>query len=470
MGPHLSGHVGHDPSYHDRHTRRTLGRARAIERSLTGSNCPSKSLLDVGCNRGITSSYLLDVGAVDEVVGVELERETVMPSLQADHRFTMMQGDITVLPLLQSFDVVVYGAVHHHVFRNYGLGTAVRVLQKLVDQARYALFFETGHITEGGRWGWQKSIRRYFRTDEEHLFYLAKSIEPRLSGFSIVGRFWIHGSRRWLIRFDLTAPSKSNHLTSKLGPIVSKQAYIRAFGSSKQALLAKTSHLHDSPTEFFVQNDQGKDVFRKSYLHHLGSAEQEYDIGRKVVHPWAVSAKSIQPDRTLIFPFVEGSPIHALNGLAQAERDSIASQLLRIWKEASKTRISAKESLLLPRKDQARLLDVIDINRGNVIVDKIGGAPVVKVIDFEPHSNHNRWRNRLHFAGMMFFLRRSRRWASLMLIQGYWQGLGHCIAYQFKSAETRIADRQPSLISVIVANLRSMTGAVVGNFRPFKER
>ena len=470
MSSSLSGYVGHDPSYHDRHTRRTLGRARAIERSLSASNCPSKSLLDVGCNRGITSSYLLDVGVVEEVVGVELERETVMPSLHADHRFSIMQGDITLLPLTQSFDVVVYGAVHHHVFRNYGLGTAVRVLQKLVDQASHALFFETGHITEGGRWGWQRSIRRYFRTDEEHLFYLAKSIEPRLSGFSVVGRFWIHGSRRWLIRFDLTARSKSNHLTPKPGPIVSKESYIRSFGSSKQALLAKTSDQHDSPTEFFVQNDQGKDVFFKSYLHHLGSAEQEYDIGQKVVHSWAVSAKSIQLDQTLIFPYVEGSPIHALKGLDQAERDSIASQLFRIWQDASRTKINAKESLLLPRKAQAGLLDVIDINRGNVIVEKNGRAPVVRVIDFEPHSNHNRWRNRLHFAGMMFFLRRRRPWALLMLIQGYFQGLGHCITYQFKRAETRITDRQPSLTSVVVANVRSMTGRFVGNFRPFKER
>lgn len=466
----VSHYIGGDSNYHDRHARRTLRRADAIGRSLLTSQHSRSSILDVGCNRGLTSAYLLSTGIVDEVVGVELDSSTVMPELRSDSRFSLVESDISDIDLDRQFDVVIYGAVHHHIIRNYGLGAAVRVLHNLVDHANHALYFETGHISEGGRWGWQRSIRRYFRTDEEHLFYLAKCIEPRMSGFSIIGKFWIHGVRRWLIRFDLKSTHNDSLLNRKFPIRTDAQQYIRSHGRHKQELQPLPSDLHDSPTEFAVREDVEEKVFTKRYVHHQGSATGEFAIGQAVTHPWAVAAKTIEPDSTLTFPYVDGLHLSAFRSAPRPFRARLASQLVQIWMEAYSTRLPSVRSFLLPRKNCACLLDVVDIHANNVVVGNIGGKPIIRVIDFEPHSNHNLWRNKIHFARMTLSLRQKPLWVMHMMATGYAQGLGHCLRYQFRNAVSRIADRQPSILSILLSETRSLTGRLLGAIPPFKEK
>jgi SAM-dependent methyltransferase len=454
-------YIGEDSGYHGRHTRRTLQRAKAIVRSLSDTSGDTESLLDVGCNRGLTSQYLLEAGTIGKAIGIELERTTVMPSLRTDPRFTLIEGNISNIEISQRFDIIVYGAVHHHIVRNYGLGAAINILHRLTDHCDRHLFFETGHITEGGKWEWQRALRRYFRTDEEHIFYLLKSIEERVSDFEVIGKFWMHGIRRWLIRIDMRRGQSAVSTSNRTKRHSSDEDYIRTFGRRGQRLISKSTDRHDSPTEFSIIKCDGKRFITKKYLHHTGVPAQEYAIGQTVVHDWAVKACSIGPDGILTFPYIDGTSLRDVKNRAPLEQYSIASQLLRIWKEAKATRICASNSLLIPIHQTTSLLDVVDMNVNNIIISHVGKSPVVRVIDFEPHSNHNLWRNRLHFARMMSALGRNRLWAIRMFIAGYWSGLAYCLTYQLRGIKTRIANRQPSLASILVAESRTLMGGVI---------
>lgn len=454
------GYIGGDPGYHRRHERRTLGRAKAISETLarTVGSGRVQSLLDAGCNKGLTSKYLLDTGMFERVTGIELAASTVMDSLLTDSRFTLIEGNISSLQLTQQFDVVIYGAVHHHIFRNHGLRTSIEVLRRLAHHCNHHLFFETGHVTEGGRWRWQHAIRRYFRTDEEHVFYLLRSIESRMENFEIIGKFWIHGIRRWLIRIDLRQSAGEAFLSGDCNRHPSGERYIRTYGRHDQKLILTHCDTHDSPTEFTFTKENGERLVTKSYLHHTTNPMREYAIGNEIKHRWAVKARTLGADGTLTFPYVEGTSINDSKKTSFAERSVITSQLRRIWKEAKRTRLSAHDAVLIPINPGTTLLEVVDMNVNNFIIERVDGAPVVRVIDFEPHSNHNLWRNRLHFARIMLALRQHRLWSIQMAFLGFLGGLLYCVTYQCRHVKTRIANRQPSLGSIVLAEARTLLG------------
>ena len=116
-----------DSTYHSRHARRTIGRARRIGQCI---DTPG-SLLDVGCNNGITSEYLLDAGKARHVTGIELHATTVEESLRSRPDFSLIEGNVVDIELEQNYDHIVYGAVHHHILNLHGLGAAIATLQKL---------------------------------------------------------------------------------------------------------------------------------------------------------------------------------------------------------------------------------------------------------------------------------------------------------------------------------------------------
>jgi len=231
-------------------------------------------VLDVGCNNGITSQYLLERGIASRVTGVELLATTVDESLQQDSRFSLIEGNVAELEIKQTYDVCIYGAVHHHILNFHGLSAAVATLQMLAAQSDRHLFFETGQISEGGRWDWQRAMRRYFRTDEEHFFYLLRSIEHLIDDFAIIGKFWIHGARRSYLRIDLkpraerTAPGVPASTVTLPEDI--DGPFVRSFGSKNQRL-SRTDDLEnsDSPTVFSVTTDaDGSKQFVKGHRGH----------------------------------------------------------------------------------------------------------------------------------------------------------------------------------------------------------
>src|SRR5690606_16398339 len=143
----------------------------------------------------ITSEWLLRSGVAKRVTGIELSKSVVEHSLLMNPRFQLIVGDVTRVASYGYNDVCVYGAVHHHILHEYGLDTAIRTLKYLAKSTRSTIFFETGQLCEIGRWPWQRTLRRYFSSDEAHFNYLLASIEDRVADIKVIGRYWIHGVR-----------------------------------------------------------------------------------------------------------------------------------------------------------------------------------------------------------------------------------------------------------------------------------
>ena len=123
-----------DSTYHSRHSKRTLARAERIASHIAA---PGR-LLDVGCNNGITSAYMLDAGKAREVTGIELHAETVERALREHEAFTLLEGNVVELDLGGQYDHVIYGAVHHHILNLFGLSG----LRGYTDEERALLQIE----------------------------------------------------------------------------------------------------------------------------------------------------------------------------------------------------------------------------------------------------------------------------------------------------------------------------------------
>jgi SAM-dependent methyltransferase len=454
-----------DPHYHARHRSRSRRRAECISRYIER---PS-SVLDVGCNEGITSRYLLETGKAYNVTGIELARGTVSPSLLTDPRFTFLEGDITAIEVPDRYDVCIYGAVHHHVLGQFGLGVAVSVLQKLAAKCERTLFLESGHLSEGGRWGWQREMHQYFRSDEEHLHYLLSTIEQLVKKFQIIGRYWIHGVRRWYLKIDLH-PFEQRRLGGICPvdsmPQASTSSFGRTFGSRHQQLVRNASvAAAESPTMFWLAVDKhGKQVFLKRHVHRPAAAIKEYIIGQQVKHEWAVRPLGASDEfGALVFPYVSESTNLATAGLEADEyRETVTKLLLKIFEDAKRTMITMDEKLLLPLAAPKSLLDVCDLNYNNILITKSNDGIALRVIDFEQQGSSYRWRNRLNLAVSLLRLRRRMVRAVLEYALGVLGLLRHLVISQFRRPEQRIRDRQPALLSVVVTELRSHTGRLTG--------
>ena len=448
-----------DSTYHARHSERSLRRARRI-----GDNIETQStVIDVGCNKGITSQYLLKTGKASHVTGVELHAETVDAALREDARFELIEGNVAELELDREYDVCVYGAVHHHILNFYGLTAAIETLQKLATHTNRTLFFETGQIAEGGRWGWQRAMRRYFRTDEEHFFYLLRSIEHLVEDFSVIGKFWIHAARRSYLRIDLKKPDERGD--GRVAAFVREPGARtegplgRSFGSRNQCL-SPAADASDSPTWFWSAGDS---LFIKQYRHHPVAAQAEYDIGRSIDADWAVTATGTTDEPgSLVFPLIEhdGNALDA-GRLPASTRKRLAGELLDIVRDAGAVQPGLPSGVLLPAADSASLIDICDLNPNNVLLQPSGDSVRLKVVDFEQQGVHYSYRNRLHVSKVLRVLKQRRLRAATEWLMGVGTGLLQLLRYQLRPQDARIRDRQPSAASVIVAESRSVSGRLL---------
>ena len=448
-----------DSTYHARHSSRSLRRARRIADNIETQS----TVIDVGCNNGITSQYLLDTGKASHVTGVELHAETVDDALRENARFELIEGNVAELQLDRQYDVCVYGAVHHHILNFYGLTAAIETLQKLATHTDRSLFFETGQIAEGGRWGWQRAIRRYFRTDEEHFFYLLRSIEHLVDDFSVIGKFWIHAARRSYLRIDLKPPDTrgDGRVTAFVREIgdTTEGPLGRSRGSKDQSLLP-AAETTASPTWFWTGGDS---TFVKQYRHHPAAAQVEYDIGRSINADWAVTATGTTDDPgTLVFPFIDHEgDVRNAGALDASMKTRLAAELLAIVRDARAVRPGLAAGALLPAPASASLIDLCDLNPNNVLLQKNGDSVRLRVVDFEQQGVHYAYRNRLHLSKMLRILKQRRLRAATEWLLGAGTGLLHLLRYQFRSQDERIRHRQPSIASVVVAETRSAGGRLL---------
>lgn len=425
-------------------------------------------MLDVGCNNGITSQYLLDCGCATHVTGVELHASTVGEALRNDARFTLIEGNIVDLQIPDRYDSIIYGAVHHHILNFHGLTTAVETFKKLVGQCDGSMFFETGQIGEGGRWPWQRKMRRYFRTDEEQFFYLLRSVEHRISDFEIIGKFWIHGIRRSYLRIDVKpqetssgscfAADRKSWPEDKEGPLV------RSFGSRKQTLgLARDSDSDDSPARFWTSSADGG-IFIKQHVHHPAAASAEFAIGNQLATDWAVGPIAVTDDpEAIVFPWLQDSqPVGGFSLAPESLRRSLAVQVLEIFEEAAETPVNVESQVLLPIGSGAKLIDVVDLNPNNLLVTRVGDRDTVHVVDFEHQGCHYHYRNRIHLARILMTLRQHRTKAIANWFIGSLTGVYWLFRFQTLALDERIRRKQPSLLSVIIAEVRSVAGRLLG--------
>lgn len=453
-----------DSTYHARHSGRSLRRAERIAENIDEAG----SVLDVGCNNGITSRYLLDQGKAQRATGIELLRDTVDADLCDDNRFSLIEGNIVDIELPQHYDVIVYGAVHHHILNFNGLSTAVRTLQKLADHCNDRIFFETGQIGEGGRWGWQRATRRLFRTDEEHFCYLLKCIEHQVRGFSVIGKFWIHGIRRSYLRIDLKprAERELAHLPLPVAPISddAEGPMFRSFGSRGQQLSTSLGE-EQSPTAFWITKaaDDTR-LFVKQHRHQPAAAEVEWTIANAVPGGWAVkpNATTVLP-ASLAFPYLgQARRLSDLAGAPRSERLAVARQLREIFTKSKSIRPALPPRVMLSAVADTDVSQLCDLNPTNVLIEGGDDSITVRIIDFEQQGTHYRYRNRMHLAAMLNTLGCNRMAAFGHWLLGASGGFVWLLRAQILPFDARTRMRQPSLASLAVAEFRSRSGRLLG--------
>ena len=123
---------------------------------------------------------------------------------------------------------------------------------------------------------------------------------------------------------------------------------------------------------------------------------------------------------------------------------------------------SILRGVLLSGKATARLIDVVDLNANNFLVVHENEFDVVRVVDFEMQSTAYAPRNRIHVARILTTLKQRPWYALMLLLQGWTGVLQGLLRWQFAPYAERVFNRQPSLASLLVAEVRTVTGMILG--------
>lgn len=438
-----------DAGYHGRHKKRSIRRAKRIASHITYS----QNFLDVGCNQGLTTSYLLKNGKIAKATGVELAEDAVLSSLISNSNFNLITGDITELEIEGVYDCVFYGAVHHHIVREKGLGAAVGVFQKLVKACNGVLFFETGQLTEGGRWLWQNKLREYFSSDEEHIHYLLRSIEPYLVDFHVIGRFQIHGVWRYLLKLYITNDNGGNcYKYSDLDnfELTISRSFSRSFGSKHQRLIESDRLASDTGVQLAEATLNDERFFLKKRFRAPHIDTEEYFLSSQVDFDWAVKPVCIT-EKGILFPWIDGENIKSHVFSSKPDRLRVLEQLNIIWDDVSRKDVNLFSSIFCP-SCVAKAIDVFDFNANNFLV--VGDSSKLVVVDFEFHSGSSYSRNLLNFSRLYLHLG-CYSLSARFFVKGYLIELLKLFQAQYSSFRTRVIQRQPSFVSLAVTVFRS---------------
>jgi len=447
-----------DPSYHRRHHIRSVKRARRI----AFHNKNIERFLDVGCNEGLVSEYLLKSGKVKKAVGVELSDASLSSSLNKCPDFTLLKGDIVDLEFEDQFDCIFYGAVHHHIVREHGFHTALSVFKKLVAVCKGKIYFETGQLTEGSRWLWQRKLNALFSNDEEHFNCLLRAIEPSLSGVKVVGRFRIHGIRRYLLELTVNrAELEISGLDYFLPEEVANIEPLRKKDNDAKSLAS----MPERPEYFgptFGRLDTGAGELFLKYRPEMEHVDyMEYLVGRSVSADWALKPLGYSA-HGIVFPWFQGTSIFEALEFNGVNYKSIEKQLDKIVEEVFNLTVDTPASLFF-ESNQNIVVDIVDFNGSNFLYDSKSG--LLKVCDFEVFSSSNRARNLRTFSSIYFRLRSYRKATSLAFRALKLGIIG--LRSSSDPFEVRVLRRTPSIWSWLFVKGRSRLERIVCGIFPF---
>ena len=202
-------------------------------------------------------------------------------------------------------------------------------------------------------------------------------------------------------------------------------------------------------------------------------ARRERLLAWQVDAAWAVKPEAEENlSGVLKFPFIDGITLSKAGTLPKSARAFCADRVLSIFNECR--RIAAPDvhdAVLIPVTASAMLVDVVDMTINNFMYSNQDGVQSLRMIDFEPHSNHNRLRNYRNMAQALWLLREKRMLAAVFWLR-YIAGSVCCaIQYQCKTVDERIRDRQPSIGALLLIHGRDVVeGCLVRIFPRLKER
>lgn len=441
--------ISYDSGYHLRHKKKAEKKARLVaERIRKGS-----SIVDIGCNAGLISKYLLEHGIASSVTGLEIDRSILHPYLQKHAGFRLIEGEIQNTTFLESYDSAIYFSVHHHIVAHHGLDIAVRTLRHIATHCRSSLLFETGKISEGSLWSWQPKLRQHFRFDEEHYCHIFRCLEDLVEDFEVIGYNLIHGVRREIFELRRRSEAGRESLRSELN----RHRHSIDLRSAGEREILQNGHFTKTAR---IIDSQDRAFFQKHHTGNILANYREHLIVSRVAGDWAVKSLGLTRDDGILFPFVEGveSNLASPKMLDRTETQTLARQLKSIRRFLKTQSIDLPEPFLKGTASRP-LYANCDLNPSNfLLVRKESGELFIRVVDFAYQARSYEWKNDINFARSLANLGESRLFRTYLRLRGSTLLLAKLLGHQLLSRKRRIINRFPSLLSAVFTELTNRFG------------
>jgi hypothetical protein len=412
-----------DPTYSIRYAERNQKKISMVIKAIYSVD----SILDIGCNQGYIIKSCLKKKLTKLGFGIELDRSIVDKELLANPAFTLFECDLKDFSFTNSYDIIIYNSVHHHIFGKYGRKIAWRIWQDIIDHCNSVLIFETGMVGEKGNYYWKDEILKYYNNDQDHLNTLFNQIGPRLKAIEPIIVLPIHGSNRVVYKIELYPKKKETDIkidqmsfygsyystTTEWETITHLQ---RTIGHINQKLIPINNAQSDDQlfdeTDFYVlQNNKHTDLF----CFAKAMPENPYKQMREFLvltqchnHPNIIKLNSVHEKFGLIFPYLQNwKHLENIDFQYIVNRKEFMNNLIEFYSYASSKEIKTGVLDIEPgqEKKTRKLIDIVDLHINNFMLFVEGG--LVKkwiVIDFEYFSNNNRDRNYQHLENIRNYI------------------------------------------------------------------
>lgn len=398
-----------DATYYLRYVRRNRKKIDAVLQSVG----VSKNLLDIGCNQGYVTRAFLERGFAEHGSAIELDAVVVDPWLIASERFSLFEGNVLDYKFSQVFDVIIFNSVFHHVFGTYGKEIAFDLWDRVIDHCDRVLIFETGVLTEFGRYYWKDEFLKYYISDDEVIQTLLARVGPRLKKVEIILSPIIHLTQRPIYKIELYPVGSEYDLKHKetefYGDVYQPDSewtsiyeYRRTRGSKNQRLLKVSEisageNLMFEDTAFFrLQSEDGRIGFAKKILNDPYKRMREFSLLKNVDHPNIIKMLAVHPEYGFIFQNYDWQNLGDVTAAQIRNSPDFVSEISSFFDWASKQFVAhgRLDVTLMEKQPPRRLIDVVDFHPNNFLV-KVENDAVVNwtLVDLESALHHSADRN-----------------------------------------------------------------------------